>query len=183
MDIISEYLAVDPIEINSMLVSAQHRKRLYWTNISRIVAPTDKNINLVDILDREDLLNPSAIRGRYLNKATILGRRLNEKGHRDDYNKNIPISQCLEVRASNTNKSNCLTTVAKDNVLTSLPIGRYPDAFKNKLPFRYYTVKECCRLQTVPDNYFGAIVSDTKACELLGNGWTVDVIVHILNHM
>ena len=113
--IISEHLGVKPIKINSSLVSAQNRERLYWANFE-ITQPTNKEINLIDILETDDLINPSAIRGRRLNKATILGRRLNERGVRDDYNKDVPITQCLEVRATNTNKSNCLTTVEKDNV-------------------------------------------------------------------
>lgn len=176
--IISEHLGVQPIKINSSLVSAQNRERLYWANFE-ITQPTDKRINLIDILETDDLINPSAIRGRRLNKGTILGRRLNERGVRDDYNKDVPITQCLEVRATHTNKSNCLTTVEKDNVLTTMPIGRHKDAFKNKLPFRYYTLKEYCRLQTVPENYFTDIVSESQAKKMLGNGWTVDVIAHI----
>jgi DNA (cytosine-5)-methyltransferase 1 len=180
--IISEHLGVQPIKINSSLVSAQNRERLYWANFE-IKQPTDKGINLVDILETDELINPSAIRGRRLNKATILGRRLNERGVRDDYNKEVPITQCLEVRATNTNKSNCLTTVEKDNVLTTMPIGRHKDAFKNMLPFRYYTLKEYCRLQTVPENYFTDIVSESQAKKMLGNGWTVDVIAHIFGSL
>ena len=180
--VISEYLGVQPIKINSSLVSAQNRERLYWANFE-IKQPIDKGINLIDILETDDLINPSAIRGRRLNKATILGRRLNERGVRDDYNKDVPITQCLEVRATNTNKSNCLTTVEKDNVLTTMPIGRHKDAFKNKLPFRYYTLKEYCRLQTVPENYFTDIVSESQAKKMLGNGWTVDVIAHIFGSL
>ena len=178
-EVITSYLGVKPIMINSSLVSAQNRVRLYWTNIPNVNQPDDKGVKLSDILDNDDIINPAAIRGRKLHKATILGRRLNQDGKREDYNKNIPITQCLEVRATNVEKSNCLTTVAKDNVLTSLPIGRYPDAFVNKLPFRYYTLKEYCRLQTVPDNYFDGIVSDNQAKKMLGNGWTVNVIIHI----
>jgi DNA (cytosine-5)-methyltransferase 3A len=177
--VITEHLGVEPVKINSSLVSAQNRERLYWANFE-ITQPTDKGINLIDILETDDLINPSAIRGRRLNKATIVGRRLNDKGVRDDYNKDVPITQCLEVRATNTNKSNCLTTVEKDNVLTMLPIGRHKDAFKNKLPFRYYTLKEYCRLQTVPENYFTNIVSESQAKKMIGNGWTVSVITHIL---
>lgn len=180
--VISEYLGVEPITINSSLVTAQNRVRLYWANFE-ITQPTDKVINLIDILETDDLINPSAIRGRRLNKATILGRRLNERGVRDDYNKDVPITQCLEVRATNTNKSNCLTTVEKDNVLTTMPIGRHKDAFKNNLPFRYYTLKEKCRLQTVPENYFDGIVSESQAKKMLGNGWTVDVISHIFSDL
>ena len=175
-DVITNMLGVEPIEINSKLVSAQNRVRLYWTNIPNVKQPVDKNINLIDILEDK----------KYLNKATIVGRRINDKGHREDYNKDIKITQCLEVRNSNTNKSNCLTTVDKDNVLTSLPIGRYADCFGiqsgHRLPFRYYTRRECERLQTLPDGYTDAI-SESAAKKACGNGWTVDVIGHILSNI
>jgi DNA (cytosine-5)-methyltransferase 3A len=181
--VITDYLGVEPIEINSSLVSAQNRVRLYWTNIPNIQQPEDRGIGLTDILEDNEKINPGAIRGRQLNKATILGRRLNEEGKREDYNMSIPITQCLEVRATNTNKSNCLTTVAKDNVLTTMPIGRHPDAFNQKLPFRYYTSKEYCRLQTVPDDYFDGVASENQIRKMIGNGWTVDVIAHIFKNM
>lgn len=181
-DVITSYLGVKPIEINSSLVSAQNRRRLYWTNIPNVTLPEDKNIALEDILEDVELPNPAAIRGRKLNKATIVGRRLDENGHRKDYDKNIPVTQCLEVRATNTNKSNCLTTVDKDNVLTSLPVGRYPNAFKNNFPFRYYTNKEMCRLQTLPDNFLD-MIPNAAARKALGNGWTVDVIAHIFRFL
>lgn len=181
-DIITNILGVEPIEINSSLVSAQNRRRLYWTNIPNVTLPEDKNITLEDILEDIEFPNPAAIRGRRLNKATIVGRRLDKNGHRKDTDKTIPITQCLEVRATNTDKSNCLTTVDKDNVLTPLPIGRHPDAFKNNLPFRYYTTKEMCRLQTVPDDFLN-MIPDSAARKALGNGWTVDVIAHIFSFL
>ena len=181
-DIITNILGVEPIEINSSLVSAQNRRRLYWTNIPNVTLPEDKNITLEDILEDIEFPNPAAIRGRRLNKATIVGRRLDKNGHRKDTDKTIPITQCLEVRATNTDKSNCLTTVDKDNVLTPLPIGRHPDAFKKNLPFRYYTTKEMCRLQTVPDDFLN-MISDSAARKALGNGWTVDVIAHIFSFL
>lgn len=181
-DIITNILGVEPIEINSSLVSAQNRRRLYWTNIPNVTLPEDKNITLEDILEDIEFPNPAAIRGRRLNKATIVGRRLDKNGHRKDTDKTIPITQCLEVRATNTEKSNCLTTVDKDNVLTPLPIGRHPDAFKDNLPFRYYTTKEMCRLQTVPDDFLN-MIPDSAARKALGNGWTVDVIAHIFSFL
>jgi DNA (cytosine-5)-methyltransferase 3A len=166
--VITEHLGVEPVKINSSLVSAQNRERLYWANF-KIEQPTDKNIKLINILEDTEMVGPSAIRGR----------RLNNQSKISDSNKEIPISQCLEVRAKNRDKSNCLTTVAKDNVLTMMPIGRYPDAFKNNLPFRYYTTKEYCRLQTVPENYFNGVATENQIRKMIGNGWTVDVITHI----
>ena len=179
-DIITEYMSVEPIKINSSLVSAQNRVRLYWTNIPGVNLPEDRGITLDKILEIDSNDNPGAFRGRQLNKATILGRRLNELGVRQDYNTKIPYTQCLEVRASNMGKSNCLTTVDKDNVLTPLPIGRYPNAFKDKLSFRYYSLLEYERLQTIPEGYTN-VVSTSKAKKMIGNGWTVDVIAHIFS--
>lgn len=50
LDIISKWLNVEPVEINSSLVSAQNRQRFYWTNIAKIPQPADKHIYLKDIL-------------------------------------------------------------------------------------------------------------------------------------
>jgi len=61
--VISEHLGVQPVKINSSLVSAQNRERLYWANFE-ITQPTDKCINLIDILETDDLVNSGAIRGR-----------------------------------------------------------------------------------------------------------------------
>lgn len=165
--VITEHLGVEPIMINSSLVSAQNRKRLYWTNIPNVDQPKDKGIILKDILETN----------KDWNKATILGRRL-LNGVRKDNDKSIPLVQCLEVRATKREKSNCLTTVAKDTVLTPLGIGRHADVYGKNLEYRDYTLKECCRLQTVPDNYLD-VVSINQAKKMLGNGWTVDVIAHI----
>ena len=91
--------------------------------------------------------------------------------------------QCLEVRATNTDKSNCLTTVGKDNVVATLPPGRYPNAYSEEMRkhWRYLTLEECCELQTVPLDYFSPILtSESDAQHMLGNGWTVDMICEIL---
>jgi len=177
-DVISEHLGTQPIKLNSALTSAQNRVRLYWANF-KITEPKDQGVKLEDILEDTEMIGPNAIRGRYLNKASIFGRRLNERGVRDDSNKQVPITQCLEVRATNRDKSNCLTTVAKDTVLTTMPIGRHPDAFNKKLPYRNYTKVERARLMNLPDTYFDN-VSLSQAVKISGNGWDVGMIKHIL---
>lgn len=182
VDIISERLGAEPILINSSLVSAQNRKRLYWTNIKGIRQPKDKGILLKDILEFEKWLEPGKMYGKKLNKAAITGRRINKNGCREDDNKLLPILQCLEVSPINADKSNCITTVDKDNVLTPLPFGRYADVFNKKLMFRYYTLKEYCRLQNLPVDYFYCI-SESAAKRLIGNCWTVDIIKHIFSYM
>jgi site-specific DNA-cytosine methylase len=164
-DIISGYLGTGPILINSRLVSAQDRKRLYWTNIQDVKQPLDKNIGWDSI--SEDGWFAGSMRGR----------RINSLGKRDDYNKDIKIIQYIESRKDN--KTNCLTTVSKDNIASKQKVGRTP---LTGVEWRYLTRNEMERLQTVPDNYTRA-VSLSQAGKMLGNGWTVDVIVHIFSNI
>ena len=229
-DIISEYLGVKPVMINSSLFSAQNRKRLYWTNIPFDTMPTaDKGIVLQDILEEDGVANEAmtnklgkshCITARY-NGAVwwnsiqrrqrtmvqvgeadnikgfdsikriyspngkaptlttmqgghrepkvaigrIVNRRLDENGVRKDNQLELPLSTQLEI--SDSDKSNCLTTVNKDNVVVE------------GMQWRKLTPLECERLQTVPDNYTNH-VSNSQRYKMLGNGWTVDVIAHIM---
>lgn len=159
-EIISNYIGVRPRFINSRLFSAQDRKRLYWTNIP-FETPKDKKVSWVEI--SEDGWYAGAMRGR----------RINEFGKRDDYNKSLKLLQHVESRMDN--KTNCLTTVGKDNIATPVKVGRTK---LTEIEYRYLTRNEMERLQTVPDNYT-ACISYTQAANCLGNGWTVDVIAHI----
>lgn len=164
-DVITEQLGVKPIFINSRLVSAQDRKRLYWTNIPNIEMPQDKNISWSDI--SEDGWFAGSMRGR----------RINEFGKRDDYNKDIKIVQHIESRKDN--KTNCLTTVGKDNIASKQRVGRTP---LTEVEWRYLTRNEMEQLQTMPDNYTKA-VSLNQAGKMLGNGWTVDIIAHLFKNL
>lgn len=78
--------------------------------------------------------------------------------------------QELEIREDG--KTNSLTTVQKDNVAVHV----------EDLKWRKLTPVECERLQTVPDGYTDC-VSNTQRYRMLGNGWTVDVICHLLKEM
>lgn len=114
--------------------------------------------------------------------ASIVGRRLNERGVRDDYNKDVSITQCLQVKHK-AEKTGCLTTVDKDNVLSQAKPGRYPDIYnRDDVHYRKLTPLECERLQTFPDGWTDCI-SNTQRYKALGNAWTVDVIAHIFKCM
>lgn len=177
-DVISEYLGVEPIEINSALVSAQNRKRLYWTNLEGVTQPNDKGILLKDILE-EGCEIIGGRRGRYIVNGVRQDGKERTAGKTEQY---------LEIRADG--KSNCLTTVQKDNIVIRDKSkcvraggrGSYDrhewDSIDDKHTRKLYLV-ECERLQTVPDNYT-AHVSNSQRYKMLGNGWTVDVITHIL---
>ena len=180
-DVISEQLGVEPTVINSNLVSAQNRHRLYWTNIS-FDMPKDKGIVLTDIIEdgmvdrnKSHCLDANYFKGgnlkSYFEKhrrqlvfksGRIVNRRLDEKGVRKDYDLSIPNQSRLEVRTDD--KTNCLTTVDKDSVVVT---------------YRKLTPVECERLQTVPDNYTNH-VSNSQRYKMLGNGMTVDVMAAIL---
>jgi DNA-cytosine methyltransferase len=103
-----------------------------------------------------------AFRGRAYDKD---GRRMD----RDGVSVAEKTKQMLELRKDN--KSNAITTVAKDSL-----------AVNEDLTWRKLTPIECERLQTVPDNYTNH-VSNTQRYKMLGNGWTIDVICHILKNM
>ena len=286
---ITAELGVGPVLINSALVSAQNRQRLYWAGkrnpdgtYSQVAVeqPEDRGILLKDVLEtgnawqekaycltateykgsnpqqtptkrrhtmvaepvrigtiENDANNPDHDSQQYrvyspdgkgvtlcgngggLGAKTglyavpvagrVVGRRINEQGHRDDYNEAIPHFQYFEVNEE-PQKTNCLTTVQKDNMI-AVPTAReqpaiseadkksYPvyevcdglitikgKTYPIKLADGFYiirklTVRECMRLQTVPETYVFP-VSNSQAYKMLGNGWTVDVIAHIMSH-
>jgi len=197
--VITDALGVEPIEINSSLVSAQNRKRLYWTNLPNITQPKDNNILLQDIVEAGGVLKEKsqtilstiykenaksmltrnkqgllvvcgAMRGRYI----IDGKRQDGKMLTKGLTK-----QRIEIRYDG--KTNALTTVAKDNNVCYEADGR-PYYEIDGIRFRKLTPIECERLQTVPDNYTYC-VSNTQRYRMLGNGWTVDVIAHLFSFL
>lgn len=228
-DIITEIMGVNPVMFNASLVSAQCRKRYFWTNI-KFELPIDKGILLKDIIQPDaqvdekfmcknnkliyknnnddnvkipalGYMSNSMIKVGHISNTDsqanrvystdgksialsangggsgaktglytmgrIVGRRINNEGHRDDNNKDIDIKQRIELR--NDNKSNNLSTVQKDNILVGQNI-------------RKLTPIECERLQSLPDNYTeGISLSNRYKC--LGNAFNVNVVSHILNNI
>lgn len=152
-NIITEYLGVEPIEINSNLVSAQNRRRLYWTNIPFEGLPEDEGIVLADIL--EDGFTDR-------DKSYCLDASYYKGGGASNVRLYFEKSRRQIVFGSGTNK------LEHNNHLT----------FDEGLTWRKLTPVECERLQTVPDGYTDH-VSNTQRYKMLGNGWTVDVIKHL----
>lgn len=182
-NIITTYMGVKPIEINSALVSAQNRRRLYWTNIPDITQPKAKGILLKDILEVEskplcyfkgDMTRPYTI-SSVNDNSRVKKITENERGyrpHRGDI-KSTGISELGRLLKKNS-KTDTLTT----NHSPKLALN---DDISN-LKFRKLTPIECERLQTVPDNYTEG-VSNTQRYKMLGNGWTVDIIAHIFKEL
>ena len=174
-NIISKHLGVEPIEINSSLVSAQNRKRLYWTNIPGIAQPEDKGILLKDTIegggvdrDKSYCLDANYFKGtnleQYLKKCRrqiVFNYSSSGKGH-----------GIVEDRFYNS-------TLGKAHALTAAGYSKRSfSRVYNKDGIRKLTNIECERLQTIPDNYTEG-VSNTQRYKMIGNGWTVDVIAHI----
>lgn len=189
-DIISERVGVEPIAINSNLVSAQNRYRLYWTNIPNIQQPKDLEILLESILE-ENIEEKYFIKAGRLSWLKEFGEVKEQKGY---VAFNPTKAKCLTFRgelSSNTtyilqwphgtNKGGYRGLDGKVPTLTtsSWESNNY---LLNNGQVRKLTTTECERLQTVPDGYTDC-VSDTQRYKMLGNGWTVDVIAHILNGM
>jgi len=166
-DVITEHLNwIEPIAINSSLVSAQNRNRLYWTNIPSIEQPKDKSIWLKDIFE----LNTD------------------EKIYTEPYYKvnNKQLSYLGYVGNSPKQATKVFSTNGKSVCLTALGGGQGGKTGLYEIPdtrtCRKLTVTECEKLQTVPSGYTEG-VSNTSRYKMLGNGWTVDVIAHIFRNM
>lgn len=174
-DIISKELGVEPIEINSNLVSGQNRRRLYWTNIKNIQQPKDKNIFLADILENE-------VDNRYyLTESQIktINRNFGSKGKTINLDENSLVEKITYPSRINQKFGN----IKSPTLVAAMGTGggNVPVIVKDSL-IRKFTEIECERLQTLPDNYTQGI-SSTARYKSIGNGWTVDVIAHILKNI
>lgn len=162
-EVISECLGVQPVLIDSNLVSAADRKRLYWTNIPNVCPPKDRGIMLKDIVQNSKDVPEKYWYDkpfRYNGDNEKVQCTLEMKGHRhmkEVYNLN---GKCCT-----------LTTCNGGNLQKKV----YQDGRCRKL-----TPLEYERLQNLPDNYTDG-VCDTSRYSAIGNGWTVDVITHIFS--
>ena len=237
--VLTEAIGVTGVHINSAVVSAQNRKRIYWTNIGNIEQPEDRGLLLRDVLqsevDEKYFLKEEVVkklvehRERHKAKGNGFGAvfhkgeqkmaslkvgghsfgdlvqhndylKISRKGQvRQDQDKASCLTIgghgcgnhsdmdliCVAMRgrpqgekneqqlepSPDEGKTNCLTTVAKDNLLLS-----------DEPRIRRLTPTECARLQTIPEWYKWEC-SETQQYRMLGNGWTVEVIKHIFSYL
>ena len=178
-NVISNLLGVNPIKINASLVSAQLRDRLYWTNIPNITQPKDRNIKLSDII----------IDGyTHLLKAKCL-LTCDSHGYYNGCNWNYParyhraINKCFGTMIFKS-KEHYLKCKEKSNELCKGRPSRaeYFNQYDGKEfeGMRYLWKEERARLQGVPEKYVECM-SEKDASDLLGDGWNIDVIAHILS--
>lgn len=158
---LDEYLGVEGILIDSSLVSFQRRNRYYWTNIPNVKPPVDKGVSFQDHIDfdkeRCDEATPNKTPGRI--KRWNCGN-----------NKTSSIIKYANI--THNDKVYCLLT-QQDKTPNSGAI-EYEDWM------RYLTRREMEQAQTLPIGYCDHL-SYNQACNVIGDGWTVDIIKHILS--
>ena len=160
-DVISQYLGVEPIKVNSNLVSAQDRIRYYWTDIHGFTLPKSKGLTLDDILDL-DVPDKYNITERFYKKVpgtlAFKKSRTNLRG----------LERCSKTLLTG---GHAISNTGSTNIFYSKDFIRIP------------TPTECERLQTVPEGYTDIGILDSKRYHVLGNGWTVDVIVEFFKNI
>ena len=168
--IITDTLGVKPILINSNLVSAQNRKRLYWTNIPVDGLPEDKGLTIKDVIFdntykvfTDERITKTKKRTKNYIKFDLSGKGYWSQQDRAYY---MDGKMCTMPKANPNNKLNIVLDEANDIYRRIHPV-------------------EAERLQTVGDGYCTNVpnIKETKILEMLGNGWTVDIIVFIFSFM
>lgn len=210
-NIISSELGVNPVEINSSLVSAQNRKRLYWTNWS-ITKPKDKGILLKDIVHEntcskeqiydiiKDYIVPFDQTLKILDKEVEKGKvgyfRKDSQANRVYYIHGKAVTLCGDAGGGAAKMGQYLFgCITPDRINKRQNGQRFSDGQKFYTLtaqdrhgvliegyVRKLTPTECERLQTLPDGYTEG-VSNSQRYKTLGNGWTVDVLAHIFSQI
>ena len=225
-DVISEMLGVQPVAINSSLVSAQNRYRLYWTNIP-FDMPADRGLVMRDVLE-DAPQDFTVMSDRFVERQKDVGCLVSEEkpkarclaageyvknGRQGDYIRcdketgkpNLMQTQLYlkfeQTQQDEREKERASGLILAGHALSIKghgynrrvyhPEGKAPSLCAasggnlepktalSETAWRKLTPIECERLQTVPDNYTEG-VSNTQRYKMLGNGWTVDVVAHIL---
>jgi DNA-cytosine methyltransferase len=204
---ITETLGVQPIMINAALLSAQNRKRLFWTNIPGVTQPKDKGIFLKDILESGDTIDEKSLcvtatyhkknardflkkrSGQMVNVGNVGGNAQSQRVY-DPKGKSVTLSAggggmgaktglyiIQTPRGRNPGGKRALD--GKTPVLTSSSWEQNNKLFDDGM-IRKLSPVECERLQCLPDNYTAGI-SNTQRYTVCGNAFNVDVIAHILS--
>ena len=190
--IISFALQQKPILIDSALLSAQNRKRLYWTNISNVTVPQDKGVIIEDILDdtadSSDVSYTKTVQVALpllVKKYGYIPQKFNAFNRAEIKDKACTLSRGSMVTSSCATllfvKTDNGVHLVKDGILDNLYPTRLSDG---KYNLRKLNLREMERLQTLADDYTNVDdISDSKRSQAIGNGWTVDVIAHILSFL
>ena len=156
---LDEFLGVNGVEINSKLVSYQNRPRIYWTNFP-ITVPKDMGISFQDYVERD----------------TNVGKLNKSKYY---------LKMWADGKGNNSIKGGCLNVTYADKIMCiTTEQRRCPNAGLVECEdfCRILTQRELELAQTLPVGYTNGF-SYNQAQKLIGNRWTINVIVHILKHL
>jgi DNA (cytosine-5)-methyltransferase 3A len=192
--IITEAMGVEPIMINAALVSAQSRKRLFWTNIPGVVLPDDRGLVLEDIIEggypvnlRYYPLKSYCIDANYHKSENLkhhlthhLRQLIFDPVRVGQYNSGGQGDRVYSVQGKSVSLSaNGGGRGAKTGLYELKCHGYVPNG---EYIIRKLTPVECERLQSLPDGYTEGI-SKTQRYKCLGNAFNVEVVKHILSFM
>lgn len=190
-DVISSYLGVNPIKLNSGLVSAQNRERIYWTNIPYSKDPVQKNIIVNDIIEKDEDMIPDFLyinmdKRKYVpldeHKSKVglecIGGIISDNVKLWDKNnpKILQRNFSQGSRVYSINGKGCTLTASGGG------LGGKTGLYFINGRIRRLSLSECERMQTVPNGYLKNITTQ-QAWKLLGNGWTVDIISHFFKNL
>lgn len=173
-DYISKLMGVQPIMIDSALVSPCTRKRYYWTNIPNVTQPIENNIRLQDILDsgytdREKGHCLMVVDSRPLTTPIKMFHRYYYKGFNN-----------LVFKSKQHYKDCC---DYYDKYYRGMKAKDIPTDETNVFDgVRFLNQNELERCQTVPEGYTKCLTRN-EAADVLGDGWTIEVIKHILKNL
>lgn len=172
-NLMSDFVGVDYIEINSSILSAQSRPRYYWTNIDFEKFPQKlSKIYLKDIVEKEVdekyYLNKNGL-DTFLNEVV-----LNKNTSKDGINKVFEIPKVIHKDNERQRRVYSLKSKSPTILARADTTKIFVDSRVRKL-----TPLECERLQCIPDNYT-SLASDTQRYKMIGNAFTVTVIEHFL---
>lgn len=159
---LNNYLGVNGIHINSSLVSFQNRPRIYWSNIKNITQPSDKNISFQDYKDIDFEYCDEFKLPKTPSRERMWNNGVKTKG----------VYSCKNV--TNEKKIGCLTR--KQDRCPNSGLVRHGDWC------RFLTRRELELAQTLPIGYTNSL-SYNQMQDVVGDGWTIDVIAHILKNM
>lgn len=165
--IITETLGVEPIQINSNLVSGQYRNRLYWTNIPNVSLPKDKNILLKNLVEQYPYYNEIEL-------VEWTKKKVEQTKEKFGY---IPDIFCPYVCTEITDKHYCLTAQGNSQTKSSTNL-LHKDGKFYMFNADFWEI-----LQTLPLGYTRCLEKENRRKTVIGNGWTVDVIAHIFTHL
>ena len=184
---ITETFGFEPVLINSALVSAQNRQRLYWVGKRNesgtyskidVLLPKDRGVVLADILENGQDLTKNE---KSFAVTTGIGRACPQNTI-ERHQRNMVATPARAVPLEYNLLKSCDAAKIYNVVNKMILINDkwYPCKLDDGYyDVRYLTVREVQRLQTVPD-WYEFPVSKTQAYKMLGNGWTVDVIKHLI---